>query len=359
MPLISTNHQIPWLSALPLFTGSPPEVLSTTRADDYTLFTVTSSDTSLAVKHYFERERKQKPLITRPAEDRARAESLALETYAPRGIAHKLLWSGDAPAHVGGCIVIYPSPQGVSAARRQLANKEIELYASALRTVHSEQVDLTMLSPRPRNLDAWWLQAHELYRDIPANLLRALPATIEDLLARLTQTVAADSHAHKRFWQGAALTPIHGTPFPYNLLLSDGTVTLVDWQLFGLGDPSYEVAATSCMLAESSGPLAADTLAESYLSHTDDIMLERRIKIYRRVWQFGYVLQLLRSIWNSAQYREAHDARSGEARAGLVYHFRTCMETYGWTPNITEVALEELQTWMGSLSTGVGSDDSD
>jgi thiamine kinase-like enzyme len=353
MPLISTNYQIPWLTALPPFAASPPEVLSTTQEEDYTLFTVTSSDTILAVKHYFERERKQKPPI-RPAKDRARAESLALKTYSSRAIAPKLLWSGDAPAHVGGCIAIYPSPQGISAARRQLDGKEIELYASALRTVHSDPVDLKLLSPRPRDLDAWWLQAHELYRDIPPDLLHALPPTIEDLLARLTQTVAADSHAHKRFWQGAALTPVHGAPFSHNLLLSDSATTLVDWQLFGLGDPAYEIAATSCILAASAGPLAADTLVESYLSHTDDIMLERRIKIYRRVWQFGYVLQLLHSIWDTAQHGEAQDAPS---REGLVYHFRTCMETYGWTPNITEVALEELQTWLGSLSTLVVSED--
>jgi thiamine kinase-like enzyme len=172
-------------------------------------------------------------------------------------------------------------------------------------------------------------------------------------LARLAQTVAADSHAHKRFWQDATLTPLHGTPFPHNLLLSDGAVTLINWQLFGLGDPAYEVAATSCILAEASGALAVDKFVESYLAHTDDIMLERRVKIYRRVWQFGQVLQLLASLWTSAQ----DDARSGEARESLVYHFRTCMETYGWTPNITQVALEELQTWLGSLSTEVKQED--
>lgn len=311
------------------------------------------------MKYYFERAQKSTALIVLPAKDRAQAESLALETYAPRGIALELLWSGDAPAHLGGYIVIYCSPKGTSAAWRQHDDKEIEAYTSVLRAVHDAPVELRLLSPRPRNLDAWWFQVHEIYRDIPADLLRALPATIEDLLARLTQTVAADSHAHKRFWQGAALTPIHGTPFPHNVLLSDSAATLVDWQLFGLGDPAYEVAATSCMLAESSGPSAADKLVETYLSHTDDIMLERRVKIYRRVWQFGYVLQLLYATWDPAHFGGAYDVRSSETKESLVYHFRTCMETYGWTPNITEVALEELQTCMGKLPTEVGSDDGD
>lgn len=331
-------------------------MLSTTQAEDYTLLSVTSGGDDLIVKHYFEREQKQKPSITRPAKDRARAEGLALEIYAQVVIAPELLWAGDAPAHVGGHIVVYRAPRGASAVRRQLGSKEIESYASALRSIHDASVDLKLLSPRPRNLDAWWLQVHELYRDMPADLLRELPATIEDLLARLTQTVAADSHAHKRFWQGAALTAVHGTPFPHNIFLADGTATLVDWQLFGLGDPAHELAATSCVLAESSGPLAADNLVESYLSHTGDIMLERRIKIYRRVWQFGYVLQLLRTIWDPAKAEWARDdASTGETKERLHYHFRTCMETYGWTPNITGVALEELQTWMGNLSTRVES----
>ncbi|HEX9988115.1 MAG TPA: aminoglycoside phosphotransferase family protein [Chloroflexia bacterium] len=353
MALSSTHNQIAWFAALPPFAESPPEVLTTVQAEGHTLFTVSSAGVDLVVKHYFEREKKQKPLIVRSAKDRARAESLALQAHAPRDIAPKLIWSGDAPTHIGGCIVIYRSPQGVSAAQRQLGNKEIESYASALRTIHSEPVHLKLLSPRPRNLDAWWLQIHEIYRDIPADLLHELPPTIEDLLGRLTQTVAADSHAHKRFWQDATLTPVHGTPSPHYILLADGAATLVDWQLFGLGDPAYEVAATSCMLAESSGPSAADKLIELYLSHTDDIMLERRIKIYRRVWQFGYVLQLLGSFWTSAQ----HDARTSEARESLVYHFRTCMETYGWTPNIPDIALEELRTWLANLSTRIESED--
>jgi thiamine kinase-like enzyme len=343
-----THNQIAWLATLPPFAESPPEVLSTTHTENYTLHKVKSTGANLTVKHYFERERQPKPLIDHPAKDRARAESLALETYAPRGIAPELLWSGDAPPHIGGCILIYHSPEGVSAALRHLDDREINLYANALRAIHDTQIDLRLFSPRPRNLDAWWLQIHERYRDIPADLLRELPDTIEDLLARLTQTVAADSHAHKRFWQGAALTPVHGMPFPHNLLLSDNTVTLIDWQLFGLGDPAYEVAATSCILAEASGPLSADKLIESYLAHGDDIMLERRVKIYRRVWQFGYVLQALYSIWDPAQRGELGD--NVWARESLVHHFRTCMETYGWTPNITEVALQELQTWLGTLS---------
>jgi thiamine kinase-like enzyme len=353
MSLPSTHNQSDWLSTLPPFAESLPEVLSTTQAADYTLLTVKSTGANLTVKHYFERERKQEQPIARPAKDRARAETLALETYASSGITPELLWSGDAPAHIGGFIVIYHSPQGVSATQRRLDDKEIELYANALKAIHSKPLDLKLRSPRPRNLDAWWFQTHELYRDMPTDLLHELPDHIEDLLARLTQTVAADSHAHKRFWQDATLTPVHGTPFPHNLLFPGGTATLVDWQLFGLGDPAYEVASTSCMLAESSGPSSADKLAERYLAHTDDIMLGRRVKIYRRVWQFGYVLQLLGSFWTSTQ----HDARTGEARESLVYHFRTCMETYGWTPNITEVALEELQTWLGRLSTGIKQED--
>ena len=331
-------------------------MLSTTYAEDYTLLTVKSTGANLTVKHYFEREQRQKPPVTRPAKDRARAETLALEIYAPRGIAPELLWSGDAPAQIGGYVVVYHSPEGVSAALPHLDDREIELYASALRAIHDTQIELRLLSPHPRNLDAWWLHVHQIYRDMPANLLYELPDHIEDLLARLTQTVAADAHAHKRFWQDATLTPVHGTSFPHNLLLSDGEATLVDWQLFGLGDPAYDVAATSCMLAEASGPLAADKLVESYLSHTNDIMLERRVKIYRRVWQFGYVLQLLGSIWGAAQNRRTHnDASPGATKESLHYHFRTCMETYGWTPNITDIALEELRTWLANLSTRIES----
>ena len=84
-------------------------------------------------------------------------------------------------------------------------------------------------------------------------------------LDKLVQSVAADAQAHKRFWQGLPLSPVHGTPSPENLIEEGTRAVLVNWQRFGLGgDPAYEVVYAAYGLTQRARADIGQHLIASY-----------------------------------------------------------------------------------------------
>jgi aminoglycoside phosphotransferase (APT) family kinase protein len=291
----------------------------------------------------------------RPARERAAAEALALATFKVSGVAPELLWEGTSGGEGGDSVLVYHWAEGYTAREQELGPKGIEACAAALHTVHSSDSDVRLLAPQPRSLDGWWLAVHQMYREVPQEQLRDLPRSVDDMLVRLIQSVAADAHAHKRFWQGASLTPVHGAVLPENMIVGEGGVTLVDWQLYGLGDPAYEAAASSLRLAGEIGEEAGSALAERYLAKGDDTMLARRVAIYRRIWSFGYALEILTSFLHvrNAETRE----RSVGSAIELLYHLRRSLDTYGWSQDAADSVLSDLSGWLEGTAPGNGNAD--
>jgi hypothetical protein len=179
-----------------------------------------------------------------------------------------------------------------------------------------------------------------------------MPQPLRDSLTGLIQAVAADVQTHKRYWRGAALTPVHGYPLTHNLIIKGRTPVLVDWQRFGLGDPSFEVSYVSGMMSRFAGDEASDRFVARYLENAEDTTLAARIEIYRRVWPLSRVLYLLASAWGLA----TGHGRTGTPRTALLYwgnalqfQLRRCLETYGRQAADVTSTVSLTREWMGGL----------
>jgi aminoglycoside phosphotransferase (APT) family kinase protein len=348
-----------WLITLPPFEGVGGETaVQLTRVsftESWTLY-IAEWEAGRAVLKHFADDGRQPAAGTRPASDRAAAEAAALRTFGPRGLAPELLWEGALPGDMDGHAVIYPWVEGNAVVRRRLLDPEVGRYADALAEVHSEPVEIKMRSPQPHSLDSWWSETHARYRELPTGLIEEMPPGVSEALGRLVQSISADAQAHKRFWEGVELVPVHGGPLPHNFILNGERPTLVDWHRFGLGDPAYEVASVSCVIEPFAGEQAADELVLHYLDRLGNLSLSRRLEVYRRVWPFSRLVSLLANSWNLAR---------GEGRAGtpattlaywaptLAYNLRACMRTYGWPGAVADRTAEEARRWVSGIS-GVG-----
>ncbi len=324
------------LATLPLFGGEVPDIEPFSQGAGADLYRLDWADKRAVLKHY-----KSTPNPTRKAADRRRAEAAALTLYAPHCLAPELLWEGEITGHSDDAL-IYRWVEGNRASDMALTHEQIDLIATALRTVHSNTSDLKLLSPAPRTLEAWWGHTHELYRDMQMRLANEMPVEVSDTLSRLLQPVSGDVQAHKRFWQGSPLTFVHGRLEPTNIILSDDRVILKNWQDFGLGDPSHEVAATSRLLAEQVGEDLAEHLINSYLADTDDNMLARRIEIYRRVWPFGYLLSSVSKYLDQVSGLPMSPAQV----KSIAFHFRHLLVTYEWSMPTADRVVAVLDTWL-------------
>jgi hypothetical protein len=326
-----------WLATLPPFGGAPPNIEIFTDGKSACLYRLEWGGGLALLKRY-----KATSSPARTGADKRRAEAAALTHFAPLGLAPELLWEGVMPGSMDDAL-IYRWAEGTRAADQVLTNDQLELLAAALRTVHSDAHNPKLLSPAPRTLEGWWGHTHELYRDMQMRLATEMPIEISDTLSRLLQPVSGDVQAHKRFWQGAPLTLVHGRPEPANMILSEDQVILKNWQDFGLGDPSYELAAASRLLAEQLGEEEpARHFVDSYLDGTEDNMLARRVEIYRRVWPFGYLLSTIKSYLDQIHRLPVtpHEARS------IAFHFRDLLTTYEWPGPTSDRVVAVLGEWL-------------
>ena len=326
-----------WLATLPLFGGEVPDIEPFSQGAGADLYRLYWAGESAVLKHY-----RSTNDPAREGADKRRAEAAAITIYAPQGLAPDLLWEGVMSVD-GECdAIIYKWVEGKRASDITLTHDQVDLIATSIRTVHFTTADLKLLSPAPRTLEAWWGHIHELYRDMQMRLATQMPIEVSDTLSRLLQPVSGDVQAHKRFWQGAPLTFVHGRPELTNIILGDNCAILKNWQDFGLGDPSHEVAAISRLLAEQLGEDPAEHLINSYLADTEDNMLARRIEIYRRVWPFGYLLSTVSNYLNQAS---GLPMTPKQVKA-IAFHFRHLLTTYEWPGPTADRVVAVFDAWL-------------
>ncbi|MEA2573393.1 MAG: hypothetical protein QOH93_691 [Chloroflexia bacterium] len=330
-----------WLGTLPGLDSTQPEATFKYERDGVRSYSVSAGESRFRFKHYVDRPGTKASVLERGARDLAEAEATALQMYASKGLAPELVWAGELPETVGGYGVVYRRVEGMAADAAYLTDAHAERIARALHEVHSRTLNAKLLAPQPRNLAGWWNRVHEQYRDLPAEYIAALPPALEESLVRLVQSVSGDANAHIRFWQGASLVPVHGNPSMRNIVLEDRKVTFVDWSRFGLGDPAYELASAIWDMALSGNEPLVEHLAEPYFRLAGDIMLERRVLIYRRLLPFGRFLQFLHGQWRGAS------AISYQANDSSRY-LSAAMSVYGWQQQTVDETVSQFEAWLRS-----------
>jgi hypothetical protein len=338
-----------WLSTLPQFEGNSPRLALISRGDSGALYRGESNSGVAALKRYIDNAQ----ATERPAKLRALAAAAGLRIYWPLSLAPELLWEGTLPPEIGGSGVLYRWVEGAPIDAHSTEALQVDLYAGALWKIHSEQPEapLKLISPAPRSLDRWWISTHERYRDMPGDLREALPAEVEVIVGRLVQSVAADTHVHKRFWEGVPLAPVHGNPVPANAIVNEDRLVLVGWDRFGLGDPTYEVAGLALTLAMTSGSDVSRQLVTAYLERAADDLLHRRLDVYARLLPFARFLDGLSQLWFHSQHPSPASVLTGSSvLTDTVRYLEMTLETYGRSPAAAEAAIAQARSWLAGLA---------
>lgn len=335
----TVQQLVEWVGSLPRFAGSAPTVEYKYERDGMPRYMVTASGEKALLKLYFGTGSRPANVLQRKAGDMARAEAAALREFAPAGVAPELIWEGETPWSDGGHAVIYRWADGEPANVAKLTESLVAQWSDALWTVHAGSTDLKFVAPHPCDLGSWWIRAHEQYRELLPSFLGTLPPHVETALSTLTQSTAGDANAHKRFWQGARLAPVHGSPQLYNVVFTANGVTLVDWSRFGLGDPAHEIANAVWNMAIAGHESLLEDLVRPYTQKADDVMLERRVMIYRRLLPYKRWLDLL------SRRARGEAMTQGDIEHGSFY-LESSMLVYGWRERAIQEVLPDFAAWL-------------
>ncbi|MCE7985338.1 MAG: aminoglycoside phosphotransferase family protein [Caldilinea sp. CFX5] len=223
---------------------------------------------------------------------RGRRQFDGQQLFSPLGLAPPPLWFDRYPAGLSRQVLVYRWAPG------DLLNPadatQLLALAQSVAQVHNYPLtDVRRFCPNPVNLDYFWKVWQgglpTLYRWLAAQGAAALQAILAQLAAAGDLLV----QAALPLWANTPATPVHGDLKLENCLNSFGAALLLDWEMFGLGDPSYEVA-TFLNLSNQvlDGGQQADWL-ESYLALVAQPGLDSRIAVYRRLLPLQAVTFLL------------------------------------------------------------------
>lgn len=223
---------------------------------------------------------------------RGRRQFDGQQLFSPLGLAPQPLWFDRYPAGLSRQVFIYRWAPGELIDPNDAT--QLLALAQTLAQLHNHPLtDVRRFCPNPVNLDYFWKVWQGglpvLHRWLVAH--RATP--IQTLLAQLADAGDLLVQAALPLWANTPPTPVHGDLKLENCLNSFGMALLLDWEMFGLGDPAYEVAT---FLHLSNQDLDAGQQAdwlESYLTLVAQPGLDARIALYRRLLPLQAVTFLL------------------------------------------------------------------
>jgi len=223
---------------------------------------------------------------------RGRRQLDGQQLFVAAGLAPVPLWFDRYPTGLARQVLVYRWAEGKGIDATD--GMALRRLAGAAATIHRHEVgDVRRFCPRPMNLDYFWRMVaggiEPVCRWCTEIGCYSMTALVQHLMER-AETIVKQALP---LWQATPPTPVHGDLSLANSLVMDGSVTLVDWEMFGLGDPALEVAY---FLHDSRPALPASVLAawrEEYLAASNDPQIARRISLYEKLLPLHHLLFLL------------------------------------------------------------------
>ena len=229
---------------------------------------------------------------------RGRREFDGQERFSRLGIAPRPLWFDRYPTGLSRQVLVYqwlPGDALVQPTAAQLLG-----LANAVAQVHSgDPTEVRRFSPNPVNLDYLWQVLAGGLPGLQQWLLAQGATALATALLDLTDAAAQLIAAALPLWQGVAPTPIHGDLKLENALDNFGTIVLLDWEQFGLGDAAYDVATFLQMSQAVLDEAAQGLWLESYLSTFDQPGLAARVGVYSQILPLQSLTYLLHGLRQS------------------------------------------------------------
>lgn len=229
---------------------------------------------------------------------RGRRQFDGQERFSPFGIAPRPLWFDRYPTGLSRQLLVYQWLPG-DALAQPTAGQLVGL-ANAVAQVHSgDPTAVRRFSPNPVNLDYLWKVLVGGLPGLQQWLLAQGATALGEALLVLTDTAAQLVAAALPRWQGVAPTPIHGDLKLENAIDSFGTIVLLDWEQFGLGDAAYDVASFLQMSQAVLDEEEQGLWLESYLATFDQPGLAARVGIYSQILPLQSLTYLLHGLRQS------------------------------------------------------------
>jgi hypothetical protein len=251
-----------------LFAGGAVELTAHWQGAENLLWRVDAAGTDAVVKMYLD-----------AGWVRGRRQHDAHTAYAPLGLAPQPLWFDREPEGLSRQVLLYRYVEGETpdvddaAALRALAEA-----AAAVHWGHAEPPN--RISPRPLTLQTYAELLEVSRRSVRGWLAGQEAAQAVAAFDRLGDAARAHIERSLPLWQGAAPTPVHGDLSLENTLVAGGQVTLLEWEMSGLGDPALEIARFA-FTTPFAGEEARRAWLEHHLAATNAPGLADRIAAYR------------------------------------------------------------------------------
>lgn len=226
---------------------------------------------------------------------RGRRQNDGQERFSPLGIAPRPLWFDRYPFGLSRQVLIYewvPGQLLEPSDESQLAS-----LAQSVAQLHSgDPNEVRRFCPHPVNLDYFWRVLQGSFAPIEAWFEAHNGSQLVPHFRNLTDRGRALVESAMPLWQGISPAPVHGDLKFENVLSSFGQAVLLDWEMFGLGDPALDVA--TFLHLEQSALSAESTAAwiDSYLATSEQPGLAQRIGVYQTLLPFQSVCFLLDGI---------------------------------------------------------------
>jgi thiamine kinase-like enzyme len=287
-----TAQILQYLTTAPssLFAQQKVEVIDHWEGDAHLLWRVTAGD-----------QREQQAVVKLfldAGQARSRRQFDGHQIFAPIGLAPQPLWADRYPHGLSRQLIVYTWSNGETVVPDEPS--ELDAWAEAIALLHNTPMDeVQRFSPHPINLDFYWrieqVSIAQISRWLAASGLTL--HTIFQGLAGATEQLVEHSLP---LWATAAPTPVHGDLSRAHTLLERGRVLLLDWEMFGLGDPALDVAHMLQREAQTLTAQQTDAWLDRYLSAIDQPEIGARIDIFRRLLDVHNVIYLLVGLQQNA-----------------------------------------------------------
>jgi hypothetical protein len=263
------------------FHGQPVEMLDEWQGRNNLLWRVDAGGREVVVKLFID-----------AGQVRSRRQFDGQDLFYRIGSAPRPLWYDWQPNDLTRPVLVYEWAPGEVVSPSDVAS--LQTFARLLAQVHSTDTDgMDRFSPHPVNLEVQWRLLSTSASNINVWLAQLGASELQERFRLLAEDVKGLVTQVEPLRQGQFPTPVHGDIRLENIIQAYGTVVFLDWELFGLGDPALEVAGFLHMNQAALSEEAREVWLDSYLSTVDQLGIEARIEVYRRMLPFQSTCFLL------------------------------------------------------------------
>lgn len=313
------------------FLQRPVDMLDAWEGSSNLLWRVASSGQEAVVKLYLD-----------AGQARGRRQLDGQQLFAPQGLAPQPLWFDRYPAGLARQVLVYRWAPGETLAVTNAVH--LAALAQSIAQVHSgDPTDVRRFCPNPLNLDYLWRVTQGGLTMIEHWLVAQQATALQRYFATIAANANALVEAALPLWQNTPPTPVHGDLKLENAVDSFGTAVLLDWEMFGLGDPAYEIASFLQSVQAELDAAAQEDWLQRYLATFDQPGLAQRIGVYQRILPFQAVCYLLHGL------RQQPPAAVAELQANQAFLVATLTTAFQHAAVALQVAPEALDAQLEAL----------